>query len=306
MEVDTFKTKAYLPSLKKFILLNELTNKQYINILKYVQNDDTVNLNKYFNHLIETMSDNTISISKMNRIDRFCLLLHIRIVGIGPELTLNLNCKQTGKEYTGRIDLNDILQSLTDLPVRMEKRIQVTDGVTVKLSIPKQLHNENLGMLEMISQCIDYINVNGTILTHQETTNHYRIQVLENLPGSCMSAIHDFIQTAQKPFEDFVVLEDNNPHVESLTKSHRLSLFDNSIFEFLKLCYTDNLSNFYQLIYNLSSINFSPEYIMNISPAESIIYIQFKKQEIEAEKQQHEKDNNNQTIPGLNPSNFNM
>lgn len=305
--INNFQTKAYLPSLKRFIYLKELTNSHYVNILKYIQNNDIVKLNEYFDFIINDLTDGSISLEKMNRIDRFCLLLHIRIVNISSELTLNLKCSETKNDYTGKIDLNEILQELVDLNVRITKKMQISDKVQLKLSIPRQLHNENSDMLEMISQCIEYINVNGTVLNRNETTTHYRLKVLENLPGSCMSKIFDFINTAQQPFDNFVVLEDNNPHIQKIPQKHKISLFDNSMFEFIQLCYTESLSNFYQLIYNLCSLNFSPEYIMKISPVEAMIYIQLRREEIEIEKEQSKKSNeSSRAIPGLQTPDFNL
>ena len=55
-------------------------------------------------------------------------------------------------------------------------------------------------------------------------------------------------------FDDFIILTDKSPHDDSSgEKIHRLGLYDNSMFDFIKLTYSGHLSTHYQLIYTLTA-----------------------------------------------------
>ena len=72
----------------------------------------------------------------LNKIDKFCILLTLRIVCIAPTLDLRMKCETTEKEYSNSIDLNNILQLATDLTYKSNQYIEIDDDISIKLTIP--------------------------------------------------------------------------------------------------------------------------------------------------------------------------
>ena len=77
-----------------------------------------------------------------------------------------------------------------------------------------------------------------------------------------------------------------------------ISPFNNSIIEFLKFIFTDNLLNQYQSIYILcSKAGLGAEYINSIAPVEQQVFIKLYADEIEEQNKQLKSKSKNITIP---------
>ena len=71
----------------KEVFCKELTNGHYKNILKYLQNNDDVNLAKYFEQIISEL----VKEKNLNYIDKLIILLYARSVSINANLEISSN-----------------------------------------------------------------------------------------------------------------------------------------------------------------------------------------------------------------------
>ena len=74
----TFNVEIVLPSGKK-VRVRELKNKEYLTIVKFCQNQDMVGLSMFFDELFIDPD--------LNIVERFYLLLYIRMLFVEPEAT---------------------------------------------------------------------------------------------------------------------------------------------------------------------------------------------------------------------------
>ena len=281
-----FKFPVYVPSLDKFINFREITNRYYKAILKYIENTDYVNLEVYFNTLIDHLNDD-ISHDILNKIDKFCILLMLRAVSISPELKLTLTCKKTEKEYDGSVDLNEILQKTSNLTQLKQKRIKINSNISVKIDTPQVLYCDLTSVLELVSDTVIEVSINKETYNLAGMTLAEKNNIVNALPGFTFNKILEYANRYQENFTDMILFKEQSPHDDdAVINEYKLNLYDNSMFDFIKICYTSSLSQYYSLMYTLcESMNFSAEYIDSVTPIESNIFLAHKSAEVEKQKQ---------------------
>lgn len=293
-----FTYPVYVPSVDRHINFRELLNKHYIAILKFLANEDDINLEQYFNKLINNLNDE-IDSSNLSKIDKFCIILSLRITCIGPELSLELTCSKTDQKYSGVIDLYNVLAMISKLGLAKSKVVNMTKDVKVHMNMPSSLYYDDTNtQFDAITDVIQCIEINNTKHPVTDLSLTEKNQILDNLPGKNFDKLLKYAASTQKNFSDLVVFKDKSPHDEEAEfTDYKLGLYDNSMFEMLKLCYRSHIASYYGSMFTLcDTMRFTAEYIENITPAESNIYISQKKQEIEQRKQAQNQKQNNPTV----------
>ena len=301
-----FTYPVYVPSIDRHINFRELPNKFYIVILKFLANEDNTNLEKYLNKIIDNLNDD-IKSCDLNKIDKFCILISLRITCIGPDVTLEMTCAETDQKYKGSIDLYNILKMVSQLHTTKERVCNVCKGIKAYLSTPTSLHYGKISSpISTIVDVIHRLEIGDKTYNLSTLTIDEKNKILGTLPGKNFKTILKYADNTQKNFKDLVVFKDKSPHIEnSNVTEYKIGLYDNSMYEMIKLCYNSHIANYYTTIFTLcDTMNFTADYVENITPAESSLFIQQKRVEIENKKQQQQQ----QTGPtvGTSPSHGNF
>lgn len=300
----SFTYPVYIPSVGNFVNFRELLNKQYVVILKYLANNDNTNIDIYINQLIDELNDH-ITHDQLNKIDKLCVMITIRIMCIGPDVDLTMTCDKTQQQYNGKIELTNVLQMLADLNTVKNKTFQLKNNITVHAGVPTNLwYDDDSTTLDVIMDTITGITVNNTHHNMSDLTVKQKNDVLDRLPDFNFSHAMNLANESQQSFNDLIIFQDRNPHDEQArVQDYKLGLYDNSMFDMIKMCYSSNIQNFYMSMYTLcDTMGFTADYIQNITPVESNIYINQKRQEVERQKQSQS--NPDTTIGGGLPSEF--
>lgn len=300
----SFKYPVYIPSLEKNILFRELHNNHYVVILKFLANKDNHNMELYLNSLIDQLNDETTH-DQLNKVDKLCVLLTTRIMCVGPELELTMTCGKTQQQYTGKINLNDVLQMVSDLQLIKSRTFDLKNNIKIHAGVPDSLYySDDMDILDILTDTINGITVRDMYYNMSDMTIHQKNAVIDQVSGLNFSHIVQLANESQQSLRDLIVFEDKNPHDEQAdVREYKLGLYDNTMFDMITMCYSSNLNNYYMSIYTLcNTMGFSADYIQNITPVESNIYINQKKQEVEQQKQQQTQ--SNPTIGGGMPTGF--
>ena len=303
MKIDDFQINIYVPSHRKHRKFGQLTNKSYKNILKYIETQNEQLLSEYLECLIEHLGG--IKVEDLNKIDIFCILLTIRIVCIGPTIELQLTCPKTKKKYKTTLDLNNILQRFTDIGEATEQEFKINDDISLKIGIPKTLLTDETQLIDTMTYCINSICVKNKKYSLEKMSYKKKRNIINSLPGEVFNYIVRYANNIQSKFNDSVILTEKSPHYEDSTAhEHKLGLYNNSMFSFLKLIFGDSLIGYYEMLYSLASnVKIQPQYIESLTPAEASIFLTTRRKELaEQERLQKEQENKN-TGPSL-PNRF--
>ena len=298
----TFHFPVLIPSLNRYVNFREVTNRQYKNIIKFSQNADDKNLEIYFNSLIDELNDD-ITHTDINKIDKFCILLMVRSVSIGPEMKLTLTCEETGELYTGTIDLNKILEYICNFNVIKGRKVKINSDVSVHVDTPSQLYSDAGDLIGLISDSISEVIVNQKKWTLSSLPADERVNIVNKLPGITFMKVLEYADKYITRFDDVVIFTDKSPHVDNADPTeYKLGLYDNSMYDFIKMCYSIDLQEYYTLIYTLcETMKFSAEYIESITPIEANLFVSYKQAEVARQNEDNKRQSNSSPTVGGQP-----
>jgi hypothetical protein len=278
----SFYYTAYIPSLQRTLKLKELTFKEYKSIVKTITNNNNALIEVAFNELIEKTTDQKHEVFTF--LDKLLILLTIRSVCILSDIELIVTSPETEKTYNVNYRIYDIIQKLITLDLTGYDTIIKTYNsvLEVTFGIPNNLFIDKTN--ESLFTTIRQIKINDNIIPLE------RGEIIERLPVNVFKDAKNFLTELESKINSInlmtVVTPDASPD-SSLEVP--LTLVENSVLEFLKLCYKRELISIYELEYILTSKLRLPYNVVHEStPAELMLYINFyNKEKNEQQKQQN-------------------
>ena len=229
-----FNIELDLPSGKK-IRIPELNNRDYLAIIKFCENKDYYGLDNIFNTLFFTPD--------LNIIDRFFILIYVRMVFVGSELNLT-----SSKDINVKMKLGNILDNLIANYSDREKQISHSN-INVCVGIPvgsyfnsiDQLYISAIKSVRLVMEQRT-VEVDFNVLTDQE-----KEEVLSQLPSEIFVKLQTYITELTNSVIDITLIEQND--AIGLTEA-KVSILGNSIMYFVCTIYSYDLMSFYETLYH--------------------------------------------------------
>jgi len=275
-----FSYNIYIPSLARNVSFRELDNRTYLNILKFIQNNDDINLTTYLNDIIKSLCNEQNIIQKLNRLDKYCILLTIIMVCIGNNLEFNIVCQETEQEYKTEIVVSEIISKLADLKLSTVK-VALDRKNYMTVSIPKTLYGTD-------SNSIEKFRLNGKTFDTTKLSEKQLNDVIEDMPYNIFNNLHDLLHNIYEECEKIDYFTFKSPYIpDAPPVTYTFNLYDNSFYEFIKLLFKEDLLSFYKMYYALTTkFKFDMTYVQSITPAETKMYLSFIHEDMESKKKQ--------------------
>jgi uncharacterized alkaline shock family protein YloU len=280
--MSKFLYAVQLPVSNKVISLTELS---YIELRGIVKNIANENNNIIANVFEETLQSHcSEDITDLTAIDKLFILLTIRSVCVSPLLELAVTCPETKKQFNYNQRIDNILNILRD-NIFPEETKTYDKGMTITYCLPKSLYL-NQDILDTVETVINNVSLNGHIF--------YNItaEMVNKLPAVVLNDVNTYAIRVYERLKNIELLNISSPYALNNTATVlTANVFDNSVIEFLKLCYNRDLMSLYKIEYFLmKQFRMSFETMQNLTIAEINVYINLFKEEQEeqekAEKQQ--------------------
>jgi hypothetical protein len=279
--VDDFCVNIYIPSLEKDVSFRQLMNREYKNILKYIQNDDSELLCEYFDHIIKKLC--TEKNIKFNRIDKFVILVTLYIVCINPDVKIKRQCEQTGNLYELDIDLFSIVSNVSAASVKEGHKLPIDKKMSCILGIPDGLLYPNKQSIFM--ECLKGVIINNNSYFFSDMDDVERNEILAIIPGDVFSHVSRYIADSKEAFNDIPYVVINSPYTTDDPIEHTFDLMGNTLFDFLMFIFGGGLMFYYDMMYIMTSkLNASEEFAeTRLTPAETLLYLKKYEEEIHEE-----------------------
>ena len=283
-----FSSKLNLPILKEEIRYLNLNNHNYLDILKFITNNDDEGLINYFDNILLEKIINKNLISKLSVVEKFLILLDLRSILLGDKLQL------INKENIN-IDLS--ISSIRDNLIKNTNSIELIkyidyNNIQLCLSMPKSFDVENID--KIYKEIIDKIKIDEDIIDFYALTDEDKDTIIGILPANLAQKLLEYIEYCQELSEDIDIIKGNA--VIGLD-SVPLRIFDKTLFMFLKNTFGNDLMGFYELQFNMmSKLHVSSDNFMKMSPAECKIFIQFYNQDM---KRQEDAQKSSGSMPSM-------
>ena len=302
MSNNVFTYRIYLPSLERYAYFKELKSIQYLTLCKLIQNDDNNPVDKYLSNIIHESIDDTNTIPILTRIDKFCILLNMRIMSISDTLDLSFKPHGSDEKVNIKCDLYDVLDKVTNFKFEYNKLVTVSDKYSIGTSIPTTLVDPE--DFNILTDSLCSIRINNKIYDLTEYNPESKNQIIDSLSSGTLSQLNRSLRASNDEYNIEILSYDaSNAGITSEQSKYHLQLYNNSIFEFTKLIFSGNIEDQYYLRYILAKrLHFQTDYIDNKSPMELTTYINFYKKELADEKKAADKQNrqNSMNLPAQN------
>lgn len=281
--MNSFKFQAYVPTLDTYVQLTELKLSEYINLVKYIANDDTDLIIQAFESIIRDNVDSEIY-KKLTRVDKFFILCTMRAVCVGPVVSLVFEDDETHKQYTSKIELIKTLQSIDAKQFTFTEQVSINDNMNISLSLPNSIGATDNG--DLLLNCIKTMTISSTEHDLDDMTVQEKQSIIDMLPSAVVSNLAAHIDRTCETFAGVNLFKRLNPHSSPpVIDEYAVNFYDNSMLDFLIVCYRENLKNLYEMIYVLCKVlNFSGDIVYNSTYSELTIYLDMYQQELEAQE----------------------
>jgi hypothetical protein len=269
-----FDIEVKLPS-GKVQRVEELCNRDYLTIVKYIHNDDYYGLNKFFENLVLDKA--------LNIFDRFYLLIYYRMVFVDSIITITKNEKHIDVDLTSVLD--KIESSYRDFEV-----VFVEKNIEVVLDLPNISYYTSID--EMFFSTIKTLKIDSNLLNFEELSTKEQTEILDNLPVEIFNKIKSYIETIASDLLDVTVISENKfVGVERLG----VNVINNGIIDFIANIFNTDLDQFYKMLYYFqNTITPGSDIFFELSPIETKILMNQHNKRIEEENKELKKNQQQQ------------
>lgn len=239
--------------------VKELSFKQLKILNKFLHNKNNNAISNCFEAILqENILDNSKNIL-LNNFDKFCILFLLRLASVSPEIEIKKG------NFTKKTDLLPFYSAITSL--KLNSPVTVDDNnLKLRLSLPKHLYFEDI--FSSFSDTVDEISVSGNKSIELNTCSLKEKQNLfDKLPATAVEKIYSHKKAIESKFETVIFNIDGENDV-------KISPFNISLFEILKVLFFSDLKSIYDVQYLLvSKVNYNPDYIDKNTLLENIMLI---------------------------------
>ena len=263
----------------KSVECRELPNRIYVPFVKAIMNNDNVIISNFLGKIIEYTVINKNQIKELNCIDKFLILLDLRSISISNSITIN-----TGQLFNNTsVEIDKLCAHILEsLPIITEQ-VFIDDLIKIKINIPKDISYE----FTNIANTIQSIQIDKDIIQMNQVTSKVRESILNFIPATLFNQIINFIDITTKSIEHINIIT-ANPKL-NISKVE-FNIFNNTLFEFIKAIYNENLLNVYKMQYILmSKLNYDNDTYLNLTPNESQLHLNFYNEELKQQQDEYNK-----------------
>ena len=283
-----FTYNTYVPSLERYHRFRLFDNKTQMTIIKYIQNNDIDMIDDLFKELVTGYCVDNIPYEDLNCIDKFVVLLNMRIMCVGAGFEVETSIKNNNEKIKSRvsIDLYEILDAATNHTLNNVKPAEFPNGYTLTYRIPTSF---KVSIDDLIVEVLDSVIIGENQHKLTGLTNQQKRDILDELPGNALSQTINYIKDVDTQYK-IPIFGSLKHQVPDELGALELRIFDNSMFEILKTLYNTNLQDQYYIRYMMvKHMNFNITEIEQMTPAETQTYINLYSKEIEEQRKSREK-----------------
>lgn len=275
--IDEFYYKVYLPSIADYAHCKELYNHEYLNLLKFIKNNDDVCLGRYLEYLMSIKildRDNY----DLHRIDKLCWILMAIAVNIKSSAQLVSTCEETEQQYQMNVDILDLLNIISNVDYQ-PTTITTQSNITATFRYPDDIftNTDTVSLQDMMHTIV----IDSMEYKFHSFTSDEKKSICDNLFGIDAMSIINTTKSMIDRYNDIEYFSHHSPYIENpVNNSYKFSLIDNSVIQFIKVLIGDDLNRFYELQHAMATnYNFSHEYYMTITPAETQMHFGYMRAE---------------------------
>lgn len=270
--MSDFSLQCWVPSLSAYERVKELSLDQYSIISKFILNNDNKGLGSYFEEVLFQNFLVKDTYTKLTKYDKWFVLTFLRAVNLSSTLTLKAK-DEKNKDCTYDIDLLTLLTKASDFKPIDKFQINL-DLVTLEIGVENKIYSvkDNFNFIKKIIKDSKVTIIEKLDIDSKNT-------LLNQLKENILPVVQKIIEKKESYNKQNFKLIPVSFNLKEVYEVG-LTLFDNAIFDFLKLIYSPFAKGVYAKKYFLTSkLKFNLSEIERLTPLECDIYINLYNQE---------------------------
>jgi hypothetical protein len=198
----SFKLNAYLPSKKREVQINELSYRQYRDLVKSLHSANKSETVLQYTSILEKLCPEIVG-NNITFEDKLSLLLTIRNYCVSPDL--KLKCTLPDKTiYSYSVDIDTILNKVKTIN---KSGSIFKDGITVEYSSYKVKDEQvfisnNKDTFVDLASIVDTIKIDEQTVVFKDLLLDDRIKVIQSLPSAVVKAVNEDIESLNQQYKD--------------------------------------------------------------------------------------------------------
>jgi hypothetical protein len=228
-----FDFPLILPSGKK-VRVPEITNQDVYALMKFCVFNDIEGFEKYVNTVIFNY------LPLLSIIDKFYILLFLRVIYLGEEITFSLKESFTDKL---NVSLNVILEKFEQLNLPPNELV-VVDNFSIELGMPTQLYFNTID--ELYFSLLRSVTFDNVKIDFDSITENEKQKIYELLPSKFIQELQRFYTSLINTLGNLVVFEENKTfNVDEIS----VNFLSNQPCFFIKQLYSQDINSFLEFMY---------------------------------------------------------
>jgi len=258
-----FSVKISLPS-GKTIRVPELKNKDYFTILKFCENEDLEGLCLFLNVCFFD------KLPSLDIIDKFYILLLVRMMYIDPELVLE---NKNGENIN--ISIQSVIDNIDSVEFDFNK-VYRGDRYVLELGLPTSLYFDSLN--DIFLNIIKRIEVADKAIDFSSLDQQEKEEVLNYIPNTIFNMLKRHIEIISSDLGNFVVIDKNDDFGIS---GINLDIISNGVITFLMSIFSTGLTSFFEMMYIFTNrLGFTSQDFLQLTPLDSRVLFNIYKKEL--------------------------
>jgi hypothetical protein len=272
-----FYTEIFLPILKRNVKVKSIKNILYFEILKFLKtNNNDIILDCFEQLLSEILVEKEI-INSLTNYEKFLILLEARIISLGDKITTSTDSFEGNISIILSYTRNFLLEKIKNYEI---VRYCGDEKCKVKLNLPKQFLLKDI---DDIYRCVIEEVIVGDERYILNSLSEEEIEmIITNLPAKFSTDILNYIQYISNIAQEVSIISENE---RTGMKRVAFGLIDNTLFYFIKNIFSEDLNNYYELMYSMiKKLNLDYNNFMQITPNECKMLINFYNSDMKREE----------------------
>jgi len=228
-----FDFPLILPSGNK-VRVPEITNQDVYALMKFCIFNDIEGFEKYVNTIIFN------HLPSLSIIDKFYILLFLRVIYLGEEITFSLKESFTDKL---NVSLNVILEKFEQLTLPPNELV-VVDNFSIELGMPTQLYFNTID--ELYFSLVRSVTFDNVKIDFDSITENEKQKIYELLPSKFIQELQRFYTSLINTLGNLVVFEENKTfNVDEIS----VNFLSNQPCFFIKQLYSQDINSFLEFMY---------------------------------------------------------
>jgi hypothetical protein len=222
-----------LPSGNK-VRVPEITNQDVYALMKFCVFNDIEGFEKYVNNVIFN------HLPSLSIIDKFYILLFLRVIYLGEEITFSLKESFTDKL---NVSLNVILEKFEQLTLPPNELV-VVDNFSIELGMPTQLYFNTID--ELYFSLLRSVTFDNVKIDFDSITEKEKQKIYELLPSKFIQELQRFYTSLINTLGNLVVFEENKTfNVDEIS----VNFLSNQPCFFVKQLYSQDINSLLEFMY---------------------------------------------------------